>query len=276
MTDLLAAWLGAHPYRASIQAADSAFDRELAWLAGKIPVSEGTWQKVTALLIARALQLQRAAIDLALFGYDEEMAPIARAMLSTVITLTAVGHGTTMQRDSKALHYLTFGRKQRRARLRYNVRSHWTKASDAKALDAAESAEEDALITRAAAAGIKQVVLGTDKRFWSGLNDRELFIRMGVGRWYEHFYAPWSDESHASPRALVHVAESLERDRFDIGPQHRSPWFTLLGVSEFGFQVLVQVNKLYRHRRRAELATLWQETQRSFSDVAKAGEPVAR
>jgi hypothetical protein len=71
------------------------------------------------------------------------------------------------------------------------------------------------------------------------------------------------------------VSDQLEeRGAFEIGPHHASPWFVLLACSEFGFQTLVQVSKLYRLRERAALRDFWLSTQRDFS-AAAAQSPAA-
>ena len=54
---------------------------------------------------------------------------------------------------------------------------------------------------------------------------------------------------------------------FDLGPHHRDPWFLLFAVSQFGIQVLVQVNKSYRLGRKEELRALWLDTQLAYSQI---------
>src|SRR5438876_566835 len=81
-----------------------------------------------------------------------------------------------------------------------------------RSLEAAEQVvgadEADDLLRRAAKEGIEPLIMGPhDKRFWSGYDDRTLFEKMGVLRWYEHFYAPWSDASHGQPRGIVRASE---------------------------------------------------------------------
>jgi len=259
----------AHPFRSTIEAAEHALDAEHDFLEGKVGSSRGTWQMVTTLLVARALQLQRVAIDGAILGYDEEIRPVARAMMSTVVTLTAIAHGTHAEQERKAVRYLTFGRKARRAQLRYLAQSHWIDAAQRRALDADATAEEDRFLASAKAAGVIPLRMGKQERYWSGYSDAELFKRMGLKRWYSHYYAPWSDESHGGAASLVRVSDQLEKlGRFEIGPHHSSPWFVLLGASEFGLQTIVQVNKLYRLGQRATLRDLWLRTQREFSAAA--------
>jgi hypothetical protein len=110
-----------------------------------------------------------------------------------------------------------------------------------------------------------------EKRFWSGYDDRALFKKMGLLRWYEHFYAPWSEASHGQPRGLVKTSEQYaERASFDIGPNQRSPWFVLLAVSDFGFQVLVQLNRFFRMNRRADLVAFHHQWQSWVSDAARS------
>ena len=229
------------------------------------------------LLGGRALQLQRTVIDIATIGYDEEMEPVARAMASAVVALTAIGHGTRLHdRDGKAVRYLDFARKAGKRQRRYLAQSRWITREMRLHAEVADTAEAENLLARAARDGVRPVCMGPqEKRFWSGYDDRTLFKKMGLLRWYEHFYAPWSEASHALPRGLVKISEQYATaSGFDIGPQHRSPWFVLLAVSEFGFQVLVQINRLFRLRRRTELAVLGHDWPRWFSDAATTRAPM--
>lgn len=266
-----------HPHRAVLEAAERVLDAEHEFLHQRVPASSGTWQQVTMMLVARALQLQRAILDGVTIGYDEEIHPVARAMMSTVISLAALVHSNRLaDRDAKAVRYLTFGRKARRRQLEYLAKSHWITREQRLAYDAEATAEEDELLRRAAESGIVPLRgisarrTGKNDDRWTGFSDRELFKKMKVLRWYQHFYARWSDESHAQAVALVKLAEQYAATTgFDIGPHHRDPWFLLLATSEFGIQTLVQVNKAYRLGRREELKKLWGDTQREFSEIAR-------
>ena len=61
--DFLAGVRAAHPHRAAIDDAELVYNSEHDFLHGKVPASNGTWQQVAMLLVARALQLQRAILD---------------------------------------------------------------------------------------------------------------------------------------------------------------------------------------------------------------------
>jgi hypothetical protein len=263
----------AHPHRRSLEAAERVLDAEFAFLNSNVPKPKALWQEVVMLLAGRALQLQRAAIDFMTIGYDEEVEPVARAMASAVVTLTAIGHGTRLRdRDAKAVRYLDFARRARKRQRRYLARSRWTTRERRLVDQAADDAEADELLARAAKEGVAPLVTGPqEKRFWSGYDDRTLFKRMGVLRWYEHFYAPWSEASHGQPRGLVKTSEQYAKTAaFDIGPSQRSPWFVLLAVSEFGFQLLVQLNRFFGMKRRADLVAFHHEWQAWFSDATRA------
>ncbi len=262
-----------HPHRVTIEAAERVLDAEHEFLVQKIPTPKRLWQEVVMLLVARALQLQRSILDTVTIGYDEEVEPSARAMASAVVTLTAIGHGRRhAERDGKALRYLTFGKRARKRALKYNAQSRWLSREQRLAYDAENEAEENALLARAAKDRVVPVCMGPRKKdFWSGYNDRELYTEMKAARWYHHFYAPWSETSHAAARALVHVSEQyFDRRSFDIGPHQRSPWFVLFAVSEFGVQLLVQMNRLFRLHRGEEVRKIEADRQRRFHDAAVA------
>ena len=63
------------------------------------------WQHAILSLAAREVQVQRAIHDAAVLGYaDDELTPIARAMLSTLVTLAYIGRGRGgREREARAL-----------------------------------------------------------------------------------------------------------------------------------------------------------------------------
>ena|SRR6266566_4271278 len=260
----------AHSDRELLEFYDKLLDREMALMAG-MPLTGRTWQVVAALLVARALQLQRACLDLATLGYSRELTATARSMLMTVMSLIFLVNGTSHKvRDAKAVRYLTHQRKSRRKLLKYMVRSRWMTAADARAQDALETKAEDEFLASARAAEIEPLRVGPDERYWTGYDDKKLFEKLRLRRWYYHHYSPWSDESHAGASSLNEFAADRDStNAFNIGPHGRSPWFDLLPTAEFGVQIVAQARRIYRQSHRTEVQDLWKDVQQTFSRLKR-------
>lgn len=255
-----------HPYVALVARFDGFIDDEIAFLDGRIPAPTSNWQYVATLLTGRILQLQRAIHAAARDGYTEELYPLARALMSSVLALVYIAHGVKRERwERKAIQYLVFGRKSRRKLLKYLVRSRWLTAAGAREHDRTATAEEDAFLARAKANGLEPLSEGKDARFWTGYDDRTLFEKMKLKRWYHHFYSRWSDDSHGQASSLVPLDEQFVGSTFNIGPHARDPWFLLMACTEFGIQCLDQLNKLFRLGRKAEIVALWKRTVTDLS-----------
>src|SRR6266700_1028144 len=66
----------------------------LFWLG--VPLAPNRWRGALLALAARSLRLQRVVHDGAAFGYENELTPSARAMLSALVTLaTSDGVGAS-------------------------------------------------------------------------------------------------------------------------------------------------------------------------------------
>lgn len=264
----------AHPHRGVLDAFDAFIDAEIAFLGGAIAHPRSAWQYAVALLVARTLQLQQTILDAASAGYFEELYPLGRALLSTVVALVYIGHGTDhAAHEQRALMYLVHGRRSRRKMLDYLVRSRWMTATAAKQIEAESAMEEGRVLADARAAGFEPARDGKDKRYWTGYDDAALFRKMKALRWYHHFYAPWSDESHAQASALTPFSDDLMANGFQIGPRNHDPWFLLLASMEFGTECLRQVNKLYRLGRKTEVVDLFKHSVATLNAARQTGVP---
>jgi hypothetical protein len=266
----MAAIRASHPDRELLEFYDKLIDREMALMAG-MPLHGRPWQNVAALLAARVLQLQRACLDMATLGYSRELTATSRAMLSSLLALIFLVHGRSHAvRDAKAVRYLVHERSSRRKLLKYLVRSRWLKAADARKQDSEATAGEDGFLADAERAGIKPLRVGPHERYWTGYDDKTLFEKMNAGRWYYHYYSPWSDDSHGGASALVEFAVDLEKTgALNIGPHARSPWFDLLATAMFGVELAKQVRRVYRIGGKAEIEQLWREASDTFSRLKR-------
>lgn len=264
--------LTTHPRAELIARFDLLIDEEIAFLNGRLPVPTSNWQYVAVLLVGRVLQLQRAVHAGVRNGYSEELYPLARALMSTVVALVYIAHGRKRERwERKAIQYLVYGRKGRRKLLKYLVRSRWLTAAVAREHERAATTEENAFLVRAKQNGLEPLSEGNNARFWTGYDDRTLFEKMKLKRWYHHFYSPWSDDSHGQASGLVPLDEQFVGSTFNIGPHARDPWFLLLACSEFGIQSLDQLNKLFRLGRKPEVVALWKRTVTELSAAHASG-----
>jgi Family of unknown function (DUF5677) len=260
----------AHPDRELLEFYDRVIDREMALMAG-MPLRGRVWQNVAALLVARSLQLQRVCLDMATLGYSRELTGTSRAMLSSVIALIFLVNGRSHRvRDGKALRYLTHQQKARQKLLKYLVQSRWMSAADARKQSEEGQTAEDEFLATAKAAGVEPIREGPKERYWTGYDDKALFERLNLRRWYYHFYSPWSDDLHGGATSLGEFADDLDRTRaFNIGPHARSPWFDLLATAEFGVQIVAQARRIYRQSHRDEVRELWKDVQETFSRLKR-------
>lgn len=261
-----------------LDAFDELLDEEIVFLSSaRLPKANSNWQRVAQLLVARALQLQRTLLDAATLGYADELTPLARALLSTVEALIFLAHGTSHKlHERKAVQYLTFGRRARRKQLKYLVKSNWLTGAEAKKIDDEATQTEDKFLALATAADYGSLRVGPDKRHWTGYDDATVFKQKKKNlRWYDHFYAPWSEDSHAQASTLTYLSDHLDRNEFPVGPGGRDPWFVLLASGEFCIegarsdQQALPLGAQSRDRRDAQTAL--REAQRRPSDESIAG-----
>lgn len=262
-----------HPHRPVLEAFDRLLREEHAFLAAaKIPSPTSAWQQAALVMIAKALQQQQVVLDSVSLGYADELSPVARALLSTVMSLTFLLHGTSHTiHERKAVQYFTGGAEARRRLLKYLVRSRWLTGKAAKEHDLEATADEDAFREAETKLGYPPLRVGPKKKYWSGYDDATLFRKMKSLRWYHHYYGPWSEALHGGTRGVIREIEQLGKHAFDIGPRGDDPWFLMLGCGLFGVEALSQINKAYRLRKKAEL----QAMSRRFQDAMSAARTVS-
>ncbi|MDP9225910.1 MAG: DUF5677 domain-containing protein [Actinomycetota bacterium] len=232
----------------------------------QIAVPSNRWEASVLGLGRRAIQLQRTVHDGAVLGYSEELEPVARAMLSAMVTLAYIGRGRgASEREARVLAWLV---DQRRSRLRlhdYLWRARRVKKAALEANAALQDAAGRAMLAEAAARGVVPAPKVGKWPTWTGLNEYELFRRTGYLRFYRDYYALWSDDSHAGPTSLNSAVLKTRRGQLDIGPTGASPWWVLYATARFGINIVAHVNKIYGLRRDKEILALWQRSESEFS-----------
>ncbi len=255
---------------AAIRAHGSALDGEIALLdAFGLPIAANRWQHAVMSLAARAIQLQRAVHDAAASGYaDDELTPVARAMLSSLVTLAYIGRGrSSREREARALAWTLRQMKSQERLYEYLWRSRRMRKRDIDVIAHDNRAGYAAMVAAAAAAGVTPAPKVGKRDTWTGLSDVELFRRTGYLKFYREYYAPWSDESHAGPTTLNPFLEQGRKGSFEIGPRHLNPWFILFGTARIGILVLGHLNTMFRLRQDAAIRQVFDTMQNDFSRV---------
>jgi hypothetical protein len=258
--------------RAAVFAAhERVMNRELAILdAAGVPLATNRWRGALLALAARCLQLQRLVHDAAVLGYDEELTPSARAMLSALVTLAYIGRGRSfVERESRTLAWVHHQQGSQDRLYEYLWRTG-TPKKQVDAQRAEQTAASDAMLAEAAARGVLPAKKVGKVRTWTGLNEYELFSRVGYRRFYKHYYALWSDESHAGPTSVNSQVGQAATGALSIGPQGTVPWFLLYATAQFGVHTVAQMNKLFRLKQDDAIRALWGDIQTDFSKIIEA------
>jgi len=146
----------------------------------------------------------------------------------------------------------------------------WRTGTPKKQIDAQraqQTAASDAMLAEAAARGVKPARKVGKMKTWTGLSDYELFSRVGFRRFYRHYYALSSDESHAGPTSVNSYVGQAAAGALSIGPQNTVPWFLLYATAQFGVHTLAQLNKLFRLKQDDPIRALWEDIQSDFSKI---------
>jgi hypothetical protein len=246
-------------------------NRELAILdAAGIPLATNRWRGALLALAARCLQLQRVIHDAAALGYEEELTPSARAMLSALATLAYIGRGRSFaERESRTLAWVQHQRASQDRLYEYL----WRTGTPKKQIDSQQAEQTEAsnaMLAEAATRGVAPAKKVGKARTWTGLNEYELFSRVGYRRFYKHYYALWSDESHAGPTSVNSYVDQAAAGALSIGPQNTVPWFLLYATAQFGVHTLAQLNKLFRLKQDDAIRALWGDIQTDFSKIIEA------
>jgi hypothetical protein len=217
-------------------------------------------------LARRAIQLQRTVHDGAVLGYSEELEPIARAMLSAMVTLAYIGRGRgAREREARVLAWLVDQRKSQRHLHSYLWRARRARKAALDAQAATQDAAERAMLAEAAARGVGPAPKVGKAPTWTGLKDFDLFKRTGYLRFYRDYYAQWSDDSHAGPTSLNSAVFKTRQGQIEVGPTGASPWWVLYATARFGINIVAHINKIYRLRRDAEILRVWKRAEAEFS-----------
>ncbi len=161
------------------------------------------------LLAGRVLQIGRAINRLCRAGHAGEAGPLARAAISACVILAYIAE----DRDGRTIAYIEEDRRVRKKRIADIEREKQKAAGAGKEFFVSDKEMKAILATSAevvamedaelAALGIPATKVG-DADTWTGLpNERDLFEKMNVLRWYMTFYKVFSDESDINANSLA-------------------------------------------------------------------------
>lgn len=202
---------------------------------------------------ARAIQLQHAVRDAVRAGYADELAPLARSMLSALVNLAYIRRGrTALEQEARFLAHLTHYGKHAPRFYDYLWRSRFVKKVILDAQLNAYRTREVQILHEAAARGVSPAARVGKLSTWTGLSDRELFKRTKYLRYYQHYYLPWSNESHAGPTSLNLVSAQTLAGTYTFGPHYDDPFFDLHASAEIGIEVVRHLGMLERKRGMAD------------------------
>src|SRR6266851_3351957 len=185
--------------------------------------------RMILLLASRVLQIGRAVNRLCRPGHAGEAGPLARAAISACVILAYIAE----DRDGRTIAYIEEDRKVRKKRIA-DLEREKQKAADAGRAFFVSDEELKATVARAAevvamedaklaALGIPATKLG-EADTWTGLpNERDLFEKMNVLRWYMTFYKVFSDETHINANSLAGELEEQVSGIVAIGPKFGDP-----------------------------------------------------
>ncbi len=257
--------------RAALEAHRKVLDGVIDLLdSARVRAPASRWQHAILSLAAREVQLQRTIHDAACLGYaDDELTPIARAMLSTLVTLAYIGRGRSgRERDARALAWAIQQRRSQDLLYEYLWRARRVSKKEADALTRDSSASYDAMLAEAAERRIVPAPkVGKRRDTWTGLPEKEFFRRAGYFSFYKDYYALWSNESHSGPTTLNAHLDQGRAGLFEIGPHERDLGFLLFATARFSILTTGHLNSIYRLRKSTAIRALFDAMQKDFSDV---------
>lgn len=209
--------LGPPTDQADLLAAHHSFLRGMAGLAAHAypqARSNVPGDFVAFAVFLRLHRLAQSIQSLARAGYVREAQAIARGMVSACADLVFILEADT---NARALAYALFSRRQRRRK--GTAYKEIGLLRDYDRWDAQKTQEEDKLLASYRANGYEPASkLGGRDDTWTGLSDRDLIDRVGLGYWYKAFYIPFSDIAHANVMGANSEFEQLRKGRIQFGP----------------------------------------------------------
>lgn len=242
-------------------------------------------------LYARMMQLGRAITFLASNGYAEEAKPLARAILSTAITLKLITvddlrgkpapAGETIdfdkESDARALAYLSHHTVIRRKQNQGYLKRGWVDKEKLDVIDKEVDALDVASLADYAKNGITpSAKLGPRTDSWHGLSDEAAAGSVGVGEWYDLYYRPFSEESHGSePASRAELERLLTQGKITLGPQFDDPYPVLRALVDAVGGAVLSLNRHFGLGKESDVRKIAEPLVQALSEHANSMEPVA-
>jgi hypothetical protein len=100
-------------------------------------------------------------------------------------------------------------------------------------LEADEVDIDAAALKALAATGLQPLdPLGKNPWTWSGLSDFAVMEHLGLDRWYDLYYSPFSDSAHVNAAGIGEEVAQLMAGHVSLGHRFESPWHLVAGAME--------------------------------------------
>lgn len=165
----------------------------------------------------RLLRMGRAVEKLCRSRYADVAESTARPMVNATVDLIFLVQRDTNQR---ALLYGLYSRDRRRRRAKSLVDHGFLRQDQADGWDAEQTKQEEDSLTKHKESGVVPIEkLGNRNTSWHGQSDEQMIKGVSRGDWYDLYYVPFSDSSHANVVASRKEMEELNAGKVSIGPR---------------------------------------------------------
>ena len=121
----------------------------------------------------------------------------------------------------------------------------WVDAKKVAAIDQEVDAQDAATLAEYAKHGITPIKIG-NLNTWHGLTDEGAAELVGCGEWYDLYYRPFSEESHASEPAIRSELEQLMAEgKVTLGPQFHDPYPVLRALVDAVAGALLSLDRQF-------------------------------
>jgi hypothetical protein len=167
-------------------------------------------------IFGRLMQHGRALQSLANAGYADEAQSLARGMVNAAADLLFIDQADT---DARALLYGLFSQKRRRRWASGLVTHGFQSKQQVAEWDKTETEKEDEALAQHEKSGVRPAARVGDANTWTGLKDDQLIKLVGRSDWYDLYYVPFSDATHASVLGAAEQITRLSRSEVEVGPR---------------------------------------------------------
>jgi hypothetical protein len=224
----------------------------------------------------RLLRMGRAVEKLCRFGYADMAESTARPMVNATVDIIFLVQGETNQR---ALLYGLYSRDRRRRRAKSLVDHGFLRQDQADAWDAEQTKQEEKSLAKHKESGVVPIEkLGNRNTSWHGQSDEQMIKGVGRADWYDLYYVPFSDSSHANVVATRKEMEELNAGKVSIGPRFEDlPVFAVtIAAADTIATALYQLDEFFKLGQHDRIGQLQKEINSALGKYVEAIRPNLR